>query len=86
MKKAYESQPKWEGGVKSWVCMQLGLKNCFLFFYKNATCFCHSLWQGDFSRDHEQMVNRLKIPQVCPHCYLRSTEVPSRGGVRGDSM
>ena len=33
--------------------------------YKNATCLCHSLWQGEFTINIyicEQVVNRLKIP------------------------
>ena len=45
---------------------------------------CHSLWQGDFNR--KQVVNRLKIPQgLSTQLFHRWIEVPSRGGVRGDS-
>ena len=49
-----------------------------------ATCSCHRLWQGEFTR--EQVVNRLKIPQgLSTLMFRRWSEVPSRGGVRGDS-
>ena len=47
---------------------------------------CHSLWQGDFTRNRKQVVNRLKIPQgLSTLLFHRWSEVPSRGGVRGDS-
>ena len=44
----------------------------------------HRLWQGDCNR--KQVVNRLKIPQgLSTLLFHRWSEVPSRGGVRGDS-
>ena len=47
---------------------------------------CHSLWQGDFTHSRKQVVNRLKIPQgLSTLLFHRWSEVPSRGGVRGDS-
>jgi len=47
---------------------------------------CHSLWQGDFTRNRKQVVNRLKIPQgLSTLLFHRWSEVSSRGGVRGDS-
>ena len=46
----------------------------------------HSLWQRDFTLNGKQVVNRLKIPQGLSTLLLRRwSEVPSRGGVRGDS-
>ena len=48
---------------------------------------CHSLWQGDFTHKCKQVVNRLKIPQgLSTLLFHRWSEVPSRGGVRGDSL
>ena len=45
-----------------------------------------SLWQGDFTQNGKQVVNRLKIPQgLSTLLFHRWSEVPSRGGVRGDS-
>ena len=47
---------------------------------------CHSPWQGDFTHNRKQVVNRLKIPQgLSILLFHRWSEVPSRGGVRGDS-
>ena len=47
---------------------------------------CHSLWQGDFTHNRKRVVNRLKIPQgLSTLLFHRWSEVPSRGGVRGDS-
>ena len=47
----------------------------------------HSLWQGDFTHNCKQVVNRLKIPQgLSTLLFHRWSEVPSRGGVRGDSL
>ena len=46
----------------------------------------HSLWQGDFTHNRKQVVNRLKIPQgLSTLLFHRWSEVPSRGGVRSDS-
>ena len=43
---------------------------------------CHSLWQSDFSRNRK----RFRIPQgLSKLLFHRWSEVPSRGGVRGDS-
>ena len=45
---------------------------------------CHRLWQGDCTC--KQVVNRLKIPQgLSTLLFHRWSEVPSRGGVCGDS-
>ena len=45
---------------------------------------CHRLWQGDCTC--KQVVNRLKIPQgLSTLLFHRWSEVPSRGGVHGDS-
>ena len=46
---------------------------------------CHGLWQGDCTC--KQVVNRLKIPQgLSTLLFHRWSEVPSRGGVRSDSL
>ena len=46
---------------------------------------CDRLWQGDCTC--KQVVNRLKIPQGLSTLLIhRWSEVPSRGGVRGDSL
>ena len=45
---------------------------------------CHRLWQSDCMC--KQVVNRLKIPQgLSTLLFHRWSEVPSRGGVRGNS-
>ena len=45
---------------------------------------CHRLWQGDCTC--KQVVNRLKIPQgLSTLLFHRWSEVPSKGGVRGDA-
>ena len=44
------------------------------------------LWWDDFTHNGKQVVNRLKIPQgLSTLMFRRWSEVPSRGGVRGDS-
>ena len=44
------------------------------------------LWRDDFTQNAKQVVNRLKIPQGLSTLMFRQwSEVPSRGGVRGDS-
>ena len=44
------------------------------------------LWWDDFTHNGKQAVNRLKIPQgLSTLMFRRWSEVPSRGGVRGDS-
>ena len=41
---------------------------------------------GDFTHNSKQVINRLKIPQgLSTLLFRRWSEVPSRGGVRGDS-
>ena len=46
----------------------------------------HRLWRVDFTHNGKQVVNRLKIPQgLSTLMFRRWSEVPSRGGVRGDS-
>ena len=47
---------------------------------------CNSLWQCDFTHKCKQVVNRLKIPQgLSTLLFHRWSEVPSRGGVHGNS-
>ena len=41
---------------------------------------CPSLWQGDFTHSHKQVVNSLST--LLFHWW---SEIPSRGGVHGDS-
>ena len=42
--------------------------------------------KGDFTHHGKRVVNRLKIPQgLSTLLFHRWSEVPSRGGVRGDS-
>ena len=54
--------------------------------HKDDSCLCHSLWHSEFTRDQKQVVNRLKIPQgLSTLVFRRWSEIPSRGGVRGDS-
>ena len=54
-----------------------------IFIY---VCVTYSLWKGEFTRNLKQVVNRLKIPQgLSTLMFRRWSEVPSRGGVRGDS-
>ncbi len=49
-------------------------------------CVTYSLWKGEFTRNQKQVVNRLKIPQGLSTLLCRRwSEVPSRGGARGDS-
>ena len=49
-------------------------------------CRCGSKWQCDFTHNRKQVINRLKIPRGLPtSLFHRWSEVPSRGGVRGDS-
>ena len=44
------------------------------------------LWRDDFTHNGKQVVNRLKIPQgLSTLMFRRWSEVPWRGGVRGDS-
>ena len=44
------------------------------------------LWQGDFTHNGKQVVIRLKIPQgLSTLLFHWWSEVPSRGGVRGDT-
>ena len=44
------------------------------------------LRQSNFTRNLKQVVNKLKIPQgLSTLLFHRCSEVPSRGGVRGDS-
>ena len=70
-----------------------------LFFLAGLHCFLRMhalnsyvgdtwqrLWWDDFTHNGKQVVNRLKIPQgLSTLMFRRWSEVPSRGGVRGDS-
>ena len=59
----------------------------FLVCFLGVVQICHSLWQGDFTHNHKQVLNRLKIPQgLSTLLFLWWSEVPSRGEVRGDSL
>ncbi len=58
--------------------------------HKDATymyvCVTYSLWKGEFTHNQKRVINRLKIPQgLSTLLFHRWSEVPSRGGVRGDS-
>ena len=58
--------------------------------HKDATyiyvCITYSLWKGKFTGNWKRVVNRPKIPQgVSTLLFRRWSEVPLRGGVRGDS-
>ena len=49
-------------------------------------CLCHLQTLERIDKSSEQVVNRLKIPQgLSTLLFRRWSEVPSRGGVRGDS-
>ena len=69
------------------VLFWLAFLSVFLFLvWFSGLCARHSLWQGDFTHNRKQVVNRLKIPQgLSTLLFHRWSEVPSRGGVRGDS-
>ena len=42
---------------------------------------CRSLWQGDFTQNCKQVVNRLKIPRVSPHyCFTGGVKFPQGEG------
>ena len=50
-------------------------------------CITYSLWKCEFTRNQKRVVNRLKIPQgLSTLLFHRWSEVPSRGGVRSDSL
>ena len=51
-----------------------------------GTCLCHSFWLCEFTRYRKRVVNRLKVPQgLSTNVFRRWSEVPTRGGARGDS-
>ena len=62
---------------------------CFLRMHAINSCVGDTwqrLWWDNFTHNGEQAVNRLKIPQgLSTLMFCRWSEVPSRGGVRGDS-
>ena len=40
-----------------------------------------SLWQGEFTCNHKQVVNRLKPPRVSPHyCFVSGVKFPKGAG------
>ena len=41
---------------------------------------CHSLWQGDFTHNRKQVVNRLKIPKGFLELLARPSSVRILGG------
>ena len=64
----------------------VGLFFLFSTAFWGMFCRCGSKWQCDFTHNRKQVVNRLKIPQgLSTLLFHRWSEVPSRGGVRGDS-
>ena len=67
---------------------QAGL-HCLLRMHTLNSCVGDTwqrLWRDDFTHNGKQVVNRLKIPQgLSTLMFPRWSEVPSRGGVRGDS-
>ena len=59
-----------------------------LFWLAFLSVFLFLVWFSglDFTHNRKQVVNRLKIPQGLSTLLLhRWSEVPSRGGVHGDS-
>ncbi len=62
---------------------------CLLRMHAISSCegdTWQRLWWDDFTHNGKQVVNRLKIPQgLSTLMFRRWSEVPSRGGVRGDS-
>ena len=62
---------------------------CLLRMHAISSCVGDTwqrLWRDDFTHNGKQVVNRLKIPQgLSTLMFRRWSEVPSRGGVRGDS-
>ena len=67
---------------------QAGL-HCLLRMHTLNSCVgdkWQRLWRDDFTHNGKQVVNRLKIPKrLSTLMFRRWSEVPSRGGVRGDS-
>ena len=63
--------------------------HCLLRMHAISSCVGDTwqrLWRDDFTHNGKQVVNRLKIPQgLSTLMFRRWSEVPSRGGVRGDS-
>ena len=63
--------------------------HCLLRMHALNSCIGDTwqrLWRDDFTHNGKQVVNRLKIPQgLSTLMFRRWSEVPSRGGVRGDS-
>ena len=62
--------------------------HCLLRMHALNSCVSDTwqrLWRADFTHKGKQVVNRLKIRQgLSTLMFLRWSEVPSRGGVRGD--
>ena len=49
--------------------------------YKDAGCPCLSLWQGEFTRNRKQVVNRLKISQgLSTLCFIGGVKFPQGEG------
>ena len=67
----------------------LAVQHCLLRMHALNSCVGDTwqwLWWDDFTHNGKQVVNRLKIPQgLSTLMFRRWSEVPSRGGVRGDS-
>ena len=61
---------------------------CLLWMHATNSCVGDAWqrhWWDDFTHNGKQVVNRLKIPQgLSTLMFRRWSEVPSRGGVRGD--
>ena len=67
----------------------LAVLHCLLRMHVLNSCVGDTwqrLWWDDFTHNGKQVINRLKIPQgLSTLMFRRWSEVPSRGGVRGDS-
>ena len=72
-----------------WFCSFFAGLHCLLRMHALNSCVgdtLQRLWRDDFTHNGKQVVNRLKIPQgLSTLMFRRWSEVPSRGGVRGDS-
>ena len=67
----------------------LAALHCLLRMHALNSCVGDTwqrLWPDDIAHNGKRVVNRLKIPQgLSTLMFRRWSEVPSRGGVRGDS-
>ena len=53
----------------------------FSYCFPGVGDMCHILWQGGFTHNRKQVVNRLKIPRVSPHyCFTGGVKFPQGEG------